>query len=221
MFNLRAKAHACNIYGRMSKSVLPYLLAIHSLPRPVYMLIVEEEASSWFDLAGTSKVEQWAATLRSTDSSDALRILTSTQDRAIATAVAVSKAAQCPEPAERAQLTPLSRGSGTATNTRRSDESDANKPEVQSFAATFGERIKNLVSRLEPIALEIEAATSPILIVAPESHIRVLRSFLLPPTETSLLQREQVDASVQARPNRLFVFSPKPTGGYEESAQEL
>ena len=28
LFNLRAKVHACNIYGRMSKSVLPYLLAI-------------------------------------------------------------------------------------------------------------------------------------------------------------------------------------------------
>ena len=28
LFNLSAKAHACNVYGRMTKSVLPYLLAI-------------------------------------------------------------------------------------------------------------------------------------------------------------------------------------------------
>ena len=33
MFDLRAKCHACNVYGRMSKSVLPYLLAIRAPPK--------------------------------------------------------------------------------------------------------------------------------------------------------------------------------------------
>ena len=31
LFDMRAKAAVCNIFGRMSKSVLPFLLAMHQL----------------------------------------------------------------------------------------------------------------------------------------------------------------------------------------------
>jgi hypothetical protein len=33
LFDLRAKVAACNIFGRMSKSVLPFLLALHTVQR--------------------------------------------------------------------------------------------------------------------------------------------------------------------------------------------
>ena len=43
IFDLKAKVHACNIFGRMAKSVLPYVLAIHQLNRPVFLLVVREK----------------------------------------------------------------------------------------------------------------------------------------------------------------------------------
>ena len=43
MFDMRAKVHACNIYGRMAKSVLPYLLAMHSVQRPIFLLPLSDD----------------------------------------------------------------------------------------------------------------------------------------------------------------------------------
>eukprot|EP00966_Prymnesium_polylepis_P142895 3299203-Prymnesium_polylepis.1 len=35
------KVHACNIYGRINRSVLPYLLSIHVMPKRVFLLMLK------------------------------------------------------------------------------------------------------------------------------------------------------------------------------------
>mmetsp|Transcript_7989 Transcript_7989/g.23628 ORF Transcript_7989/g.23628 Transcript_7989/m.23628 type:complete len:426 (-) Transcript_7989:800-2077(-) len=41
VFDLKAKVHACNIYGRINRSVLPYLLSIHVMPKRVFLLMLK------------------------------------------------------------------------------------------------------------------------------------------------------------------------------------
>ena len=60
LFNLGATAHCKDVYGRMSKSVLPYLLALHSSPRSIYMLTVPADGLDSSFVAGASS--KWLAT---------------------------------------------------------------------------------------------------------------------------------------------------------------
>lgn len=174
----------------------------------------QQEDQGWWEGGGmTSKVETWAAALSTGGGQGDLRILTSTHDRALQVAKAVSAAAKCPPPDERSQLAPVK--DGPAPN------ATPNATPSKSFSGKFGERVASLVTRLEPIVLEIEAATNPLLIIAPEAQVRTLRSFLLPPRSTILTEREEVDVSVDVHESKVFVFTPKEVGGYEETRQEL
>ena len=170
----------------------------------------QQEDQGWWEGGGmTSKVETWAAALSTGGGQGDLRILTSTHDRALQVAKVVSAVAKCPPPDERSQLAPVK--DGLAPNATPS----------KSFSGKFGERVASLVTRLEPIVLEIEAATNPLLIIASEAQVRTLRSFLLPPRSTILTEREEVDASVDVHESKVFIFTPKEVGGYEETRQEL
>ena len=52
MYDLRAKAQCCNVYGRMANKVLPFLLATHGIARPIFLCVLptgnEEDASQTF-----------------------------------------------------------------------------------------------------------------------------------------------------------------------------
>ena len=48
----------------------------------------------------------------------------------------------------------------------------------ESFEKKFGESVASLVDRLEPIALEVEAAPKPVFIVAYEAPCRTLRALV-------------------------------------------
>ena len=37
--------HVCNVYGRMAKSVLPFIMALHTINRPIFLLSVDENAA--------------------------------------------------------------------------------------------------------------------------------------------------------------------------------
>ena len=45
LWDLGSRCAAYNVYGRMSATILPYLLALHLRPRSIYMLSVPDEAS--------------------------------------------------------------------------------------------------------------------------------------------------------------------------------
>ena len=82
MFDLRAKASVCNIYGRMSKSVLPFLLALHWHPRPIFLYVLPRDAGAEPSAAlgaRHSALCEWAAAY---PRKGELQILTSTEVRA-------------------------------------------------------------------------------------------------------------------------------------------
>ena len=90
IFNLRAKVHACNVYGRMVKTVLPYLMAIHSHPRPIFMIAVgtgDEDSSSLFAPSASERLLAWARELADRHT---LLTLTSTQPSAVSIAEQVA-----------------------------------------------------------------------------------------------------------------------------------
>lgn len=208
IFNLRAKVQACNVYGRMAKSVLPYLMAIHSIKRPIYLLTVAAGPVPDGDAANgaTDKLVEY---VRTVELANTLLVLTSTQPRAVATADALAHAAGALEPAQRAQLDPLA---GGGVGAARGDET--------SFHAAFGERVKTVASRLEPLVLEMEACTSPVLLVAHEPSVRVLRTFLTGGgTAASMDAREAaIDTSINfVHGSTLLKLIPKPEGGFEET----
>lgn len=196
--------NASNIYGRMAKTVLPYLLAMHAVPRDVFLCVVDEDADGDDDAlhAGLAK---WAAGYANAKE---LLILTSTMPRAAAAAAALAEAAGVAAPASRGQLAPIS------NPTLRPTTPAAPHPSSDgSFKNRFGESVRNLVGRLEPIALEIEGATCPVLVIAHEAPCRSLRALFLRSTQTDLGigARESVDASfaagAQAAPS-LFEYKP-------------
>ena len=87
---------------------------------------------------------------------------------------------------------------------------------------TFGERLQDLVVRLEPLALEIEGSTSPVLIVAHEGAVRALRAFLLPEAaRKDILTRELLDTSVTMSASQLLEYTKNDFAAYEEKVHAL
>ena len=100
MFDLRAKVHACNVYGRMAKSVVPYMLAIHPIRKAVYMIVVPSDPPSVLsaeaeDEALRASLASWAATC---PRAKELIILTSTAPRAISIAEMLYGLRHLPQP---------------------------------------------------------------------------------------------------------------------------
>lgn len=224
IFDLRSKVHACNVYGRMAKSVLPFLLMLHTHSRPVFLLVVREKGADRAANAATSETSEhnaagleppvlppgllrWAQEYARADE---LQILTSTQPNALMHAEAIANAAKCTAPFERSQLNPMAAG-----------ERDP-KDEDTTFKNTFGERVLDLVAKLEPIAFEIEGSTRPVLVVSHEATCRALRAYLLREVgKVDMKKRELVDTSVHLTAAQLLEFSPTDMGGFTEAVHEL
>jgi len=238
MFDLKAKVHVCNVYGRMSKSVLPYILAIHTLPRRVYMVVVGPDTTTDKETDTLhASLRHWAA--HKCESPSALRILTSTAPRALAFAETIAVAAGAVDPAARSTLTPLSTrtlgatapAAGGATGTPAGPTSTPplgptpnprRTPRVSGdFELRFGESVWDLCGRLEPIALEIESATSPLCIVSHESECRALRAFLIRKISLAHSEREKIDPSFVAAPLQLLEFVDSNQKGFVETVVPL
>ena len=238
LFNLGATAHCKDVYGRMSKSVLPYLLALHSSPRSIYMLTVPADGLDSSFVAGASS--KWLATC---EHAADIRILTTprcatsdpedgTKMSAYAVAFAISSAAGAAPPDERVQLAPLPSELPSEVACRSASfrvlsildsfpTPHISTPEVM-FVDRFGEKMSELVAILEPIVLEIEASTHPMLIIAHEASMRALRAYLLQPRASDFLRsREIVDTSFHPSPKTLIEFFPSESGGMLERKHDL
>jgi len=161
LYDLRAKTSVSNIYGRMAKSVLPFLLALHSIRRPIYLLLLQEGVE-----AQREALREWASNL---ERRNELQILCSTESRAIEEASAIADSTGGPRPQQRPMLTPLDRN-------LLSPLPETPRPSV-TFREKFGEGVTDIVGRLEPLILELEGSTFPVLVVAQEGQCRALRSY--------------------------------------------
>jgi broad specificity phosphatase PhoE len=216
MFDLRAKVHACNIFGRMAKTVLPYLLAIHGIARPIFMIVVDEENTAHAETNIEAGLAQWA---RIYPRASELLILTSAAPRAVQAAEALVVAAKCAPAAKRGSMTPLLH---VAESPARAVSDDG----AGTFEGKFGESVASLVARLEPVALEIEAAVQPVVLVAHEACCLTLRTLLIEPQIQPISERELIDrhstmAFHSPEAPRLIEFVTIESGGYSETVHML
>ena len=94
-----------------------------------------------------------------------------------------------------------------------------------SFKKKFGESVGDLVVRLEPIVLELEGATQPVLVIAQEAPCRTLRAYLLKSKLGELSHRGDIDGSLitgrgHATPT-LVEFNINAEGAVEEKQHTL
>jgi len=205
IFDMRAKVHACNIYGRMAKSIMPFIMAVHHLARPIFVLSVDESAERPGALQADGSLApgltRWLSTY---ERAHEVQVLSSTQPRAKALAAAFAAAAGAPPPACRPTLAPL----------QQTDEDVDAEATGETFRRAFGERVSDLVMRLEPLVLELEGSTSPVLVVAHEGACRALRTYVLNlAARQSIVEREQVDGTIDMGAPVLREFASEIVGG--------
>jgi len=218
MYDLRAKAHCCNVYGRMANKVLPFLLATHGIARPIFLCVLptgnEADASQTYRDA----LAKWGARY---EGRKELQILTSTDPRAIKTAAALADATGGPRPESRPNLAPLilQGRNSEADNGAAAAEAAGGK----SFSATFGEKVSDLVMRLEPIVLELEGATQPVMVIAREAPCRTLRTYLRKGGVGLMSSRDVIDTSLEHRDATptLYKFEARDSDTIEETQEPL
>ena len=188
IFDLRAKVHACNVFGRMATKVLPYLIGMHSVPRPVFLLSVRpgQGAQSPQDVEHVRLACAWIATLGSA-LQKRLTIFCSRSPRAKEMAHALAEVAGCEPPRVRVALNPFDPAmEASPVATRRAlgrEAQEAQHPEHQSHPESLMKTATSpnvvLASRLEPVAMELESSTSPCLVVSHDAPCGSLRALFL------------------------------------------
>lgn len=207
LFDLRAKARCSNIYGRMANKVLPFLLAVHGIPRPVFLLMLPSGDEADASQKAREAAIRWA---ESYERKAELRILCSIEPRATATAGAIADAIGGHRPEKRPTLAPL--------------VFESRDSKASSFTKKFGESVTDLVARLEPIILEIEGATEPLIIIAAEASCRTLCAYLKKEPLAEISSRDDIDASISSAPSdkpQLIQFTFDEGGAPLEVCQDL
>uniref|UniRef100_A0A7S3FKP2 Uncharacterized protein n=1 Tax=Haptolina ericina TaxID=156174 RepID=A0A7S3FKP2_9EUKA len=171
LYDLCSKVNTHNIFGRMSKIILPYLLAIHPFRRSIFLVSLPLDHS----LGGFAKdLAAWAAEYTS-KSNLKLQIMASTHSSALMAADSLTEA-----------------GCGSITHHAALLPSDTNHETPRGFTdrPQDGESSADLVKRLEGSILEIEASMQPVLVVAHQAPCRALRTYFM-----------NLDVSEHMRPN--------------------
>eukprot|EP00908_Phaeocystis_cordata_P013140 Transcript_24172.p1 GENE.Transcript_24172~~Transcript_24172.p1 ORF type:complete len:504 (+),score=199.17 Transcript_24172:118-1629(+) len=245
LYNLSSKVSANQVFGRMSTRVLPYLTALHIRERPVYLAAllpgeVDEEAS--LDDSFAHKLASWVARKGAR-----LRLLSSTQPSAMAAARAVAGAAGAAVTHQSA-LNPIDRGgiapeqkeqllatmsAGLALPPRRAAprrslrltrSAPCRDRHFQERFAGGGESFADLVRRLEPCLLEIEASMEPVLVLAHSGPCRALRTYFLALADVASCMGAATSVAARAladEAHSVVELVPTVGGGYTETVVDL
>lgn len=168
MYNFSSKVTANQCYGRMSKLVVPFLMAIHSDDRPIYLtaLAPTKHEPEYREEAGRQDFEtRLAHWWWNRDHSDCrLSVYSSTMPLAIDAGLVVQS--RGPDQIclnHTSALNPLLIGEqGRIDFYDRGD---------------FGESYADLVRRLESVLLDIEASVDPVLVITHATPARALRAY--------------------------------------------
>ena len=216
MYDLKAKANCCNIYGRMANKVLPFLLATHGIRRPIFLAVLPSGDEAEASMPHRKALLAWAAKY---ERRAELKILASTAPRARASAELVADATGGPRPESRPNLAPLA----ARSDLPREPALPPTPTGTSSFVEKFGEPVHDLVARLEPIVVELEGAVTPVLVIAQEAHCRTLRAYLLKAKVAEMTHRDAIDPSLTHRDAQpqLIEFVDDGAGGVEERQKPL
>lgn len=164
LYDLNSKVSTNNIFGRMSKVVLPFLLAIHSFPRPISLLATPPDGSEEIPNFITDVLRMLSgATFRKSNKlcRSTARLQVCASKTTAATQLAAAIAADGSWPLEVVHVSAL-------------DAGGSGEGELQS-----GSNYSDWTRRLESTVLDLEAALQPVLVIAPPTPLRLLRAYLL------------------------------------------
>ncbi|DBA00170.1 TPA: hypothetical protein N0F65_007795 [Lagenidium giganteum] len=207
LFDLQSKVHAKGIYGHVAKSILPYMMSFHIEHRPIWLVRAGHCTEVREDIQAIDKdpcVASRSARLSPLGLEFARRLgnfvkertesswtdgdecptpclaMTSTLPRAVETAQFLP---QC-KVVQMATLNPLDKGECYGLSMeqmkeqmREAYESYMKDPWRTRFPG--GESYFDLMLRLEPILIDIEQHTGPVLVVSHISTLQVLYSYFL------------------------------------------
>eukprot|EP00928_Gymnodinium_smaydae_P045547 TRINITY_DN30355_c0_g1_i1.p1 TRINITY_DN30355_c0_g1~~TRINITY_DN30355_c0_g1_i1.p1 ORF type:complete len:491 (-),score=67.68 TRINITY_DN30355_c0_g1_i1:240-1712(-) len=240
-YNLSAKVTAKDIFGRLASSVLPYMMSIHIANRPIFLVALnprgdefvcaertdvedQDEASTPGTTARkfSNRIATWAASMmqqfiRPRSKKKPLRVLASTKPHAIEVANLVAAEIGV-RPKFFSGLNPLDRGCSTVEA-----DDDNQKLEFHQRYDGGGESFADLVGRLEPCVLDMEAAVDPVLVIAHVFPCRVLRAYFLGLDVTKTLHEPTSEgARALANDNEsILEVQPQLGGGYTERIHDL
>lgn len=218
LFNLSSKVCANRVFGRMSRRVLPFLTALHIRERAIYLVALPPG-----DLAVPHELglaRRLAAFLRTESDVSGLlpQLLSSTQPVPLKVASSLQNAGHCQFVAHQPGLNPLDRGSTAAAG-----------PDLLSqmqFSERFaggGESFADLVRRLEPCLLEVEASMAPVLILAHGSPCRALRAYFLGRNVSRCMGPASSDGALALANEgfKLVKLTPMAGGSWAETIVDL
>ena len=226
LYNLSSKVCANQVFGRMSTRVLPYLTALHIRPRPVYLAALppgDGEAS--LDNTFALKLSAWvrAAADGRPGGVARLRLLSSTQPAAIAAAETVARGGGVSSTTHQSGLNPIDRGARDFGGSGKLDEAAQAGMSFHERFAGGGESFADLVRRLEPCLLEIEASMEPVLVLAHSGPCRALRAYFMGcAVEKVMGKASSPGACALANTgHKLVELVPMVAGGFSENILDL
>jgi len=222
IYNLSSKVTAKDVYGRIASSVLPYMIAIHIARRSVFLVALPPEASPGASPGGSclfsKRIATWAASLQQVAKKKGkLHILASTKPHSIEAAGLVASALGV-HPRHLSGLNPLDRGCSLLS----ADDDNTDMAFNQRYDGG-GESLADLVGRLEPCLLDVEAAVDPVLVIAHVFPCRVLRAYFLGcEVAKAMHEPRSKGACALANGEQLVVeLQPQLGGGYSECIHDL
>lgn len=196
VYNFSSKVTANLCFGRLSKTIVPYLMAVHTDDRPVYLTALapanaEPEAEDNVDVNavnagyGARLKEWWYGQYRSSCSlSDSdrghsrLLVITSTLQPAVDAAKLIrDERPDLVNILNTSALNPLLLGE----RQRKCIVEDDDILIRRSFSERLdgGESYADLVNRLESCILDLEASVDPVLIITHATPARALRAYFM------------------------------------------
>jgi len=193
VMNMCSYVVANRVFGRLTRTVLPFVCSIHTSQRPIFLaaLVPRRSEKEYVRIGDQGQIghkddalerdaldgelaKRLAAWVQRQEALNGQHfcVLGSTLPTALEAATAVAEVSKC-SVTHQSLLNPLNRG--PCPELEGEDESHLD------FRARFpfGESYADLVHRLEPSLLEIEASTEPVLVISHATPCRALRAYFL------------------------------------------
>jgi len=227
LYDISAKVSARHVFGRMSQRVLPYMMSLHIGLRPVFLAALPAGYSSRTStgsdgesspVEGGSFAREVARWVQSSMQGSSLRLLSSTQPSAVQASQVISAESGCISPTHRSGLNPLDTGEVLGLDREARLAS-------MGFAERYpgGESFADLVRRLEPCVLDIEASMEPVLILAHATPCRALRAYFMriPVEECMGAASSAAACALTNASNCVVELRPSISGRWTEQVHQL
>lgn len=229
LYDISAKVSARHVFGRMSQRVLPYMMSLHIGLRPVFLAAlpagysarISARSSEDGDASPTEgsffakDISRW---VRANLPGSSLRLLSSTQRSAVQATKIIAIEGGCNSLTHRSGLNPLDTG-------EVSTETGESLLASMGFDERFpgGESFADLVRRLEPCVLDIEASMEPVLILAHSTPCRALRAYFMriPVEECMGAASSPAACALTNASNCVVELRPSISGRWKELVHQL